>query len=275
MSNDQNSFNSAFSLINVMDHLNPEEKQDLQKNCEYAIRQFGEDWLDREDSKKHPLYGFVGSSIGVSELGELGSAIQLLQSQENFSGIMERLRSPDQFYGAYSEVLVGYWLKKSSVNFNYLKQKTKTTPDIRINSAQREFTIEITTKDYSEEYLKAHQIFTKFSNVLLFNKKGLNVFAINHRPLTSPHHANEILRKCEDLIEKADISGFEELHLKKIIDVYVFRPENIERVPKKLRSFSFQMPKTDEYSRVRGTIADKTRQLNQDTPGILLIFDQH
>jgi hypothetical protein len=276
MSDDKDSLNSAFGLIDLMDNLNPEKKRDLRKNCEFAIRQFSEDWLDREESKIHPLRGFLGSSIGVSELGELGLAIRLLQSQENFPKIMERLRSPNQFYGAYSEVLVGYWLKNAGVNFNYLKPKKKSSSsDIRIHSAQRDLIFEITTKDYPEEYLKAHQIFSKFSNTLLFNKKGLSVCALNHRSLTSEHHADEILRTCEDLIEKAAVSGFEELHLKKIIDVYILRPENMERVPKRHRSFTFIMPKTDEYARIRGTIKEKARQLNQNVPGVVLIFDQH
>jgi hypothetical protein len=275
MSDDKNSFDSVFSLINVMDNLNPEEKKDLRKNCEYAIQQFGENWLDSEVSKIHPLRGFIGNTIGLSELGELGSALQVLQSQENFSGIMDRMQSPDQFYGAYSEVLVGYWLKKTGVNFEYLKQKTKTSPDIRINSSQRDLVVEITTKEYPDDYLKAYQNYVKFSNGLQFNRMGLNVYAISRRPLISSHHADEIFHKCENLIEIAESSGFEELHLKKIIDIYVFRPENLERVPKKHRSFSFQMPKTDEYARVRGTIKEKVRQLNHESPGILLIFDQH
>ena len=96
----------------------------------------------------------------------------------------------------------------------------------------------------------------------------------NHRPLLSPYTTDEIFRACEVLVEKAKVSGFEELHIPKVIDLYIFHEDHKEKVPKKDRVNIFKMPKTDEYARVRGTIQEKARQLNLDLPGVLLIFDQ-
>ena len=55
MSDDKISLDRLLSLIDVMDNLNPEEKRDLRKNCEYAIQQFGDNWIENEDSIKSTL----------------------------------------------------------------------------------------------------------------------------------------------------------------------------------------------------------------------------
>jgi hypothetical protein len=258
---------TLLSLINSMDWLNPEEKKDLRKNCEYAIQQFGDNWIDNEDNRKHPLWG-------ISALGELGSALISLQSEEHFSEILDRLRSADEFNGAYSEIVIGYWLQKSGTPFKFLKPKKKgKSPDIEVNSSRFHFIIEITTKEYPEDYLKVFQNYRKISYLLMSNSNGLSYSLKNHRPLISSATTDEIIQSCEDLLEKAKNSGFEELHMSKIIDLYLFRQENYERVPKKYRGFHFKFPKFDEYARVRGTIKQKTRQLTHDLPGVLLIFD--
>jgi hypothetical protein len=102
----------------------------------------------------------------------------------------------------------------------------------------------------------------------------LKFHVYNHRPISSPFTVDEIIEKCKDLAKKAEVSGFEHLHIPKVIDVYFFKDEFQEKVPKKHRVFLFQMPKTDEYSRVRGTIQEKAKQLHRGKPGIILIFDE-
>ena len=258
-----------------MDKLNPKEKRDLRKNCEYAIQQFGDNWIENEDSRKHPLWGFFGISTGISELGELGLALKCLQLKENFSELLDRLRSSDKFNGAHSEITIGYWLLKSGIPFEFLKPKKKDkSPDIKIRSSERDLILEITAKDYPEDYLKTFQNNRKILVLLHFNSSGLSAHLKNHRPLLSSYTTDEIIHTCEDLIEKAKISGFEELHIPKVIDLYIFSQENQERVPKKDRVFIFKLPKFDEYARIRGTIQQKVKQLNHDMPGVLLIFDR-
>ncbi|MCX5635433.1 MAG: hypothetical protein NTW55_06325 [Planctomycetota bacterium] len=274
MSDDKITLDKLLSLINVMDSYNPDEKLELRNNCEYAIQQFGDNWIQNEDSRKHPLWGFFGMSPGISELGELGLALKKLQSKENYSDLLERLRSSVKFNGAYYEIIAGYWLLKSEISFEFLKpKKNDKTPDIKFSSSQRDLILEITTKEYSEDYLKTFQNCRKISNLLLLNSSGLRYHVKNHRPLLSPYTTDDILQACEVLLEKAKVSGFEELHLQKIIDLYIFREGNQEKVPKKDRVNIFKMPKSDEYARVRGTIQKKAKQLGQDLPGVLLIFD--
>ena len=174
MSDDKITLDKLLSLINVMDRYNPDEKQELRNNCEYAIQQFGENWIDNKDSRKHPLWGFFGMSPGISELGELGLALKNLQSKEHFSDLLDRLRSSDNFNGAYYEIIVGYWLLKSGISFEYLKPKKKEkSPDIKLKSSQRDLILEITTKEYSEDYLKTYQNWRKISNLLMLNSSGL------------------------------------------------------------------------------------------------------
>ncbi|MDL5502571.1 MAG: hypothetical protein QSU88_05080, partial [Candidatus Methanoperedens sp.] len=68
-------------------------------------------------------------------------------------------------------------------------------------------------------------------------------------------------------------SGFEEFHMPGIIDIYIFKKENVDKVPKEKRVMQGRTPDFDELSRIKGTIKTKQIQLRTKNPNVLLIFD--
>ncbi len=71
-------------------------------------------------------------------------------------------------------------------------------------------------------------------------------------------------------MEKAKKSGFEEFHMPGIIDIYIFKKENVEKVPKEKRVMQGRTPDFDELSRIKGTIKTNSAK-NQKSQRIVNI----
>jgi hypothetical protein len=154
--------------------------------------------------------------------------------------------------------------------------KKKKKPDILMNIGDRELFLEITKKNNPDDHLNSSQNLQKISWFLL--SKGSEIyndfgfFCDILKPLSTPR-AEQILKICENLLEKAKKSGYEEYHIPNIIDLYIFKKENVDKVPKEKRVTQGRTPDFDELSRIKGTIRDKEKQLRVENPAILLIFD--
>jgi hypothetical protein len=163
---------------------------------------------------------------------------------------------------------------KSEVSFDFLPIKKKgKTPDIVVKSSNRNLIVEVTTKDYSEDYWVAYQNDRKISMWEFSLPREFGYYKKIHRPLLSSGTVEEILSKCEKLRVEVENTGYGEFHIPHTIDYYLFRWGNEERVPKKNRVNRGKYPVTDEYNRLRGTIKDKVKQLNSNSPSILVIID--
>ncbi|MCZ7384272.1 MAG: hypothetical protein O8C63_05925 [Candidatus Methanoperedens sp.] len=275
------SWDFYLSQINLCEGIDELEKQELLRDWGYLIAFLGKDWFKTEENKFHPLRGYFGN-VGLSGLrwiGELGLAIESLKEKENFDGIRERLLLIDAFEEAYYELRVGYSLLNLGVSFEFLKPskiKKKKTSDIIVNMGDRKIFLEITKKNNPEDILNSSENFQKISWFLL-SKGGqtYNDFGFYYdilKPLSTPR-TEQILKICEDLLDKAKKSGFEEYHRPNTIDLYIFKRENVDKVPKEKQVMRGMSPIFDELSRIRGTIRDKEVQLRTETPNVLLIFD--
>lgn len=152
---------------------------------------------------------------------------------------MKRLLSNDYFEEAYYGFRVGCSLFKLGITFEFLKpSKKKKTPDIVMKLGDREIFLEVTKKNNPEDPLNSSQNFQKISWFFLSKDYTItNSFGFYFdilKPLSTPR-TNQILKKCEDLLEKAKKSGFEEFHMPDIIDIYIFKKENVDKVPKEKR----------------------------------------
>jgi len=164
-------------------------------------------------------------------------------------------------------------LLKAEVTFEFLETKRKKkTPDIVITSGQRPLFIEITKKSAPEDYIRASKNFGAIHNFLFSKKDDIDFYFDIQKPLSTPR-TKGILKEVEKLVEMASVSGFERLHIPGTIDLYVFKKEKRNLVPKEKRVMRGQMPKFDEIFRIRGTIKAKVAQFKNHSPGVLLIFD--
>ncbi len=275
------SWDFYLSQINQCGGIDELEKQELLRNWGYLRAFLVEDWFKKEENKFHPLrhYFYNSAPWCLRWMGELGLAIESLKEKENFDGIRKRLLLSDAFEEAYYELRVGYSLLNSGVSFEFLKPskiKKKKTSDIVVNMGDRKIFLEITKKNNPKDILNSSENFHKISWFLL-SKGGqtYNDFGFYYdvlKPLSTPR-TEQILKICEDLLEKAKKSGFEEYHIPNTIDLYIFKRENVDKVPKEKQVTRGMSPVFDELSRIRGTIKDKEVQLRTENPNVLLIFD--
>jgi len=74
------------------------------------------------------------------------------------------------------------------------------------------------------------------------------------------------------LVGLAKVSGLEHYHDDEI-DIYIFKKGNRNRVPKEKQVIQGLMPNFDEIFRIKWTIEKKASQLENHSPGVLLVFD--
>ena len=265
-----------------MDHLTIEEKSSLNQNCEKAIQliepDFDEPGFDhKEVNWSHPIWGLIGSTLGISMLGELGDALQNLEYKENFSMIVKRLKNSREFDGAYNELYIGNNLFKHGISFkiNSSFQNTKS-PDFIIDFNDREINLEITEKEKSLEYLRVESNSRKITDHLFkgFASEKYVYSLMIYRPL-SDTRAQKIFENCLSMEDKVQISGFEEYHINGIVDLYIYKSEFTDRVPIEKRRIFTTMPQIDEITRIKAKIKKKSSQLDDNRPGILLILDNY
>lgn len=279
MNENNESWNYFLSRINQQDEINEIEKQELHQKWGYLKDVLGEDWFKKEKDDYHPLRSYFYNSAPwcLRWIGELGEAIKSLREKENFDSILKRVLSEDAFEEAYYELRVGYSLFKLDVSFAYLKpSKKKKTPDVVMNIGDREIFLEITKKNNPEDILNssqnAHNIDWFLSSECLQIGNNFSACYDILKPLSTPR-TEQIIKLCEILFEKVKESGFEELHIPNTIDLYIYKRENIDKIPKEKRVMQSKTPDFDELSRIRGTIKTKEKQLRSEHPNVLLIFD--
>jgi hypothetical protein len=267
-------------LVNSMNQLTPDEKHLLKQNCENVIRIFEPDFDQPNFNPKdvkwvHPIWGYIGHTPGIAMLGDLGEALQNLRNMKNFSTIVERLKHPDQFNGAFDELHTGNNLFKSGIPFTINSQSSSTkSPDFEVHFEGREINLEITEKEKSTEYIKAERNASKITNKLFDgHASGKYSYAVTvNRPLSN-NRTQETIEQLELLEKDVQESGFEEYHIPDFIDLYVFKPEFKDKVPVEKRQISYHLPQVDEISRFKLKIRKKSQQLDDKRPGVLLILD--
>ncbi|KAB2948439.1 MAG: hypothetical protein MPEBLZ_01818 [Candidatus Methanoperedens nitroreducens] len=269
------------SIVTKQEDIDEIERNELLRNWGYLRKFLGEEWFKKEENKSHPLmdYFYNNAPWCLKWVGELGLAIESLNKKENFDQIKKRLFLSNDFEETYSELRIGYSLLNSGFSFEFLKPskiKKKKTPDIVINMDNREIFLEITTKNNPEDPLKSLQNFQKISWFFLSKDYTITNNLLFYfdilRPLSTPR-THQIIKICGDLLEKAKKSGFEEYHEPNIIDIYICKNENVDKVPKEKRVMQGRTSEFDEFSRIKGTIKSKEAQLISENPNVLLIFD--
>lgn len=268
------------SRINQRKEIDEIEKQELLRNWGYLRDVFGDDWFKKEES--HPLRWYLINQAPwcLRWVGELGFGIKCLNEKENFEDILNKLRlNTIDFEETYSEFRVGYSLFKLGISFEFLKpHKKQKTPDMVMNVDNRKIFIEITTKRTPEAFLNSWWNFSKINDYFFMSKIIASSTDLEYYfdILTSlyPATVESIIELCDDLFEDVKKSGFEEFHIPGIIDIYILKKDNIERVPKEKRVIQSVTKEPDELYRIKDTISTKEVQLRAKNPNILIIFDR-
>jgi hypothetical protein len=266
-----------FSGITEQEDIDEEEKKEIVKNWWQLRTNLEEDWLKNEKNDEHPLkvyYLFNRAPWCIRWVSEFGFGISSLKNKENFDDIFKRLLSVKEFRGAYYELRVALSLLKSDVPFEFLKQRMKKkTPDIKIISDTRPMFIEITEKTEPKNYTLASKNRNTIVN-FLFSKtseKDIDFCCDIQRSLSTPR-VEKIVEESKKLVELAKVSGFEHYHDEEI-DIYIFKKGNRKQVPKEKQVIQGRMPDFDETFRIKATLRSKVTQLDNYSPGVLLIFD--
>ena len=110
MVDDTDNWEHYLSFVVKETDINEKEKQEVLINWGHLRKILGEDWFEKEENKYHPLkqYFYNRAPWCIRTISELGLGIETLSKKENFDTLIERIRSPSFFEGAYYEFRVGY-----------------------------------------------------------------------------------------------------------------------------------------------------------------------
>lgn len=275
MANDfQDDWDTPLSLIHHHPFVSKERLEEIICNYRFLPDFLGMDWISDEKNKNHPLWIWFGNSVEVLRLSELGLSLQLLQNKTLFPDILSRLLSDTpSFEGAYYELITGYYLFKHGYAFEYVKEKKRNrSSDIILQGPEREILVEITHKDYPDEFILYFNNNRRITIFLMLHLDGLIYNIDVLKPLSTPT-TEQIINECKILIEQAKISGFEEYHEINVIDIYIYKLEFQEKVPIEKRKMQLKFPELDEIPRIKGTIKEKQKQIDLTKAGVIIIYD--
>ena len=264
-----------FTRIEDQGDIAEDKKRDIINNWKQLRTYLGEDWLKDEKNGGHPLraYLFNMAPWSIRWVSEFGFGISSLKNKQNFEGIFKRLLSSGEFYAAYYEFRVALSLLKLGISFEFLNPTNIKTPDIKIISDTRPMFIEITKKDTPKSYTLASKNYHTILNFLLSKTSENDLdFCCDIQKLLSTPQAEKIVEISKKLVGQAKVSGFEYYHGDKI-DIYIFKKGNRNLVPKEKQVIQGLMSNFDEIHRIKWTIGGKASQLENHTPGVLLVFD--
>jgi hypothetical protein len=264
-----------FSGIEDQDGIEDDEKGEIFNNWKQLRDDLGEDWPKNEKNNDHALrmYLFNRAPWSIRWVSELGFGISSLKNKKDFDDIFKRLLSVRAFRGAYYELRVALSLLKLGVSFEFLRPTNNKTPDIKTISDTRPMFIEITKKNEPENYTLASKNYNTIVNFLFSKTSEKNLdFCCDIQRLLSTPRSEKIKEESEKLVELAKVSGIEHYHDDEI-DIYIFKKGKRNQVPKEQQVIQGQMPNFDEIFRIKTTLKKKVTQLENYSPGVLLIFD--
>ncbi len=235
---------------------------------------FNDEWITA--NKWHPLLGYLKNQALWSRLwlAYFGKRLSELKGEVD-DELKQRLRKYE-FYQAYAEIEVASKLKENGYGATFIKRKKKEKkPDILVKYDNRELCVEVTMKFTSDDWRENRKTFmelTAFSH----QYQGINYFCTIYKsPLSTPK-IKELKGKIKEKIEKVKETGYEEFIEPNVFECYICTDENISQVPPEKQTIKGPEEFVDgsnQIRRIRGAIKGKVKQLCNDKPNILVIYE--
>lgn len=242
---------------------------------------FDDNWIQTAN-KWHPLFDYLKdqafwSRVWLADFGERLSELKDIPHR-----LKQRLRNETEFYGALAEVEVASNLNRQRCISSFVKENKEgnSSPDIEIavKPNGRNIFIEVTTKKISADEISER---SACNELTAFKHLDLRIYyfcKISKYP-NSAAELKQLKQKIQETFEKArNETGYEEFIEPGVIECYISTKENIDRIPIEKR-VTKGPPKyvdgTDEIRRIKGTIDDKIKQLIDNKPNVLVIYENN
>jgi len=273
------------SYINFMmetDSLTDSEKEKVQTGIKLLRKTFDDAWLSEVVMTGHPLLYRMSNTINWSQywLADLGNRIESLRNIHKFSELELRLKDPDQYGGAISELDSIYKLFKGGFEIKLSPRigNGNKKADVKATLVNDETFFEVSTLMPSAKQNASWQTFRLLSHPYQFNR-DVNTFFQIHKILSKPR-INEFCTKIEKAIEEVKVTkGYCYIGEPNVLDYLIFSKDiPIDEARKiaennNMKSECSGPPApVDDVRRLEAKIWDKVEQLPKEKPSVLVLY---
>ncbi len=284
---DHGDWDKQCAFCDIIEELTDFEKQMAKRAFQFLRQEFGNDFLIKALSEKHPIcWNLVNMAPWTRRwITWFADALKELKKAQNYSSLLERLKNKDKFHEGHSVLEAGY--KFSKIDFSVaidppvdISGNTKV-PDLKIvnGDTKEDLFVEISIVGESMVQKEASQAMDKIIMEPLWRGVPFMHFCGRLHKVLAKRHLEDIAKKVEGLVKEAKKdNSFHDLIIEDVIELGI-APESDKEILEKWASgrgfkvgeFSGPPYNVDEIARAKSRIDAEQKQLPNNCPNLLLI----
>lgn len=270
----------------VLEGLTDFEKENAKRAFQSLREELRENFLPDAFDARHPICQYLTNLAPWTRkwITRFAVAIKELKAQENYQGLLDRIKDKDKFSEGLSVLEIAY--KLCMVGFKITIDPLASIsgqekiPDLKLTDSDtsEELFVEISVLGESRIARDAFQTMQKITEPLWHSVPFMYYCGRIHKSL-SEKHMDHIVKKIEEKVEKVKREDiFHELVIEDVIEIGI-APENDKQFLEKwaagrgfkVGEFSGPPFDVDEILRTKRRIEKEQKQLPHDHPNILVI----
>ncbi len=275
----------AFHLDDVRrsDSLTKDEKKDILDGLTKLSQIFDDDWLQRIRQERHPLLGYLLNKAPWSQLylADFGRKLATLKGLAKFEELRERLRDSKRYIGAEAEVEIAAKLMVGGINDIELYPKVQVggrtkEPDIRAVVDGEVVYFEVSSLGESEDAVKAQE--TQLELVPPLFDPEIICFCQIHKILSKPRREEFRAKIQEAFVEVKRTKGHCYIGEPGVLDYLAIHRNKQEDCNVLVEHFRMKMEisgppfERDDAKRLNLKVKKESRQLPEDSPGVIVVL---
>jgi hypothetical protein len=276
--------------VRQSDNLSEDEMKEVLDGVTKLRQVFNDNWLRQARQEHHPLVSYVLSKAPWSQqsqlwLADFGRKLDALKRLPKFKRLQKRLRSSREYLGAEAEAEIAAKITAAGITDielypNVMVKDKQKEPDLRAIVDGEDIYFEVATLGEPGECIVASQTYQELTS-----------------PFDSPETRRELLFFCQihkipqklrvqELKTKIQIAIAEVKETRKyayigepgVLDCLVIPRSKQEECDALIKSFGMKREisgppvEVDDVGRIKSRLGEKSDQLPQDRPGVIIVF---
>lgn len=269
------------------DSLKHEEKTQVLHGLTKLRQVFDDDWLRQARKEHHPLAAYILNKAPWSQLwlAEFGTKLDALKKLANFDRLARRLRSSTEYTGAEAEVEAAAKLVTASITDIELYPRVEVKgkpkePELRAIVDGEDVYFEVTALREPKDSLDAWRTHQELAYAL-FDRETLHqllYFCQIHKILSKPRVAELKSKIKRAIAEVKQTRKYAYIGEQGVLDYLVIHRSKQEQCDALVNRFGMKKEisgppfERDDIRRLKHKLREKSRQLPEDKPGVMVVF---
>jgi hypothetical protein len=235
-------------------------------------------WVE-QDSPRHPITSKVRVSYGPFNrwLEQFARKLSLMKEFEGTDGLIKRLASLDQYSSARFEMEVGLALSLGGFEARFiLADQSKPSADIKATQGNREFVVEVSTLNRSQNELRALELSGWMASVSFTS--GMTAGGMLNGIGYSPRLVALAKEEVSSAFEKAKSSHrVQQVSIPGFARIWVAPKDSASQMPEGVAGmFALtNAPEKDLQIRLEAKIRDKLEQISgEELDSVLVVYSE-